>query len=275
MSNMRFRSATELHGIPKKRMGQHFLSSSYYAQRIADSIPADTHENVLEIGAGRGALSVFLVKRFPSLNLIEMDYDVIPELKKTLGTGQWVLHECNVLNFDMSLPGNPLHVAGNLPYNIAALIIKKVLLCGSQIKSCTFMVQREVAMRIVSGPHSKQAGFLSIFCQFFGKPELLFHVPPGAFYPPPKVDSSVFRLIVDPQKNEIDRSRWTDFFSFVDKGFSQRRKMLLNSLGKCGDRTVIADSLRLAGIAENARAEDVPAELWVRLFKIMYPDTVS
>jgi 16S rRNA (adenine1518-N6/adenine1519-N6)-dimethyltransferase len=129
------------------------------------------------------------------------------------------------------------------------------------------MVQREVAERIVSGPHSRQAGFLSIFCQFFGRPEILFHVPPGAFFPAPKVDSSVFCIPIDLKTREIGPELWRNFFAFVDKGFSQRRKMVVNALGAAsGNKDIIAESLRLAGIPETVRAEDISVEEWIRLF---------
>jgi 16S rRNA (adenine1518-N6/adenine1519-N6)-dimethyltransferase len=256
---------------PKKKFGQNFLTSPGFAKKIADSIPAGHGETVLEIGAGRGALSIHLLERFHGLlHLVEMDRDMVPALNEKLGTGGWVLHQCDILDFEFKQFNEPVHVVGNLPYNIAALIIKKVLLCGDLIKSCTFMVQREVASRIVSGPHSKEAGFLSVFCQFFGKPEILFHVPPGAFFPKPKVDSSVFRIAKYPELSiKIPREQWKDFFLFVDRGFSQRRKMVVNSLAGTGVKTEISEGLIKAGIPVTARAEDIPMDKWIDFFSIL------
>jgi 16S rRNA (adenine1518-N6/adenine1519-N6)-dimethyltransferase len=129
---------------------------------------------------------------FPGFHCVELDTDVLEILKSKLKDDRYTIHISDVLAFDFFKAGFPLHVTGNLPYSIGAMIIKKTLLYGNDILSCTFMVQLEVAERIVSGPNSKTNGFLSIFCSFFGKPKLLFHVPPGAFFPGPKVDSSVF-----------------------------------------------------------------------------------
>jgi 16S rRNA (adenine1518-N6/adenine1519-N6)-dimethyltransferase len=253
---------------PKKAFGQHFLVSTHHARRIAEAIPAGRTEPVLEIGAGRGALSVFLQKRFPSFHVLEMDRDLIPALRQNLGEGPWTLHHGNVLDFDFKSIGFPLHVAGNLPYNIAALIIKRVLLCGGRIASATFMVQREVAERIVAQPHSKRMGYLSVFCQFFGKPKILFHVPPGAFSPRPDVESSVFQLVIDPDvEKKLEAGRWPEFFAFADKGFSQRRKMMVNSLSKTCPKALVLSCLGDTGISATARAEDLSVEEWVRLFR--------
>jgi len=253
---------------PKKKFGQHFLISPHYARRIAAAVPADSAAEVLEIGAGRGALSVHLAARFPRLHIVEMDRDLVKPLRERLGTGTWILHECNVLELNMSELGNPLHVVGNLPYNIAAVIIKKVLMGGAGIASCTFMVQREVAERITAEPHSRQNGFLSIFCQFFGKPRILFHVPAGAFYPKPKVESSVFQMTVSRGlEAQLPRMQWLSFFAFVDRGFSMRRKMLINTLGAENGKAGVCEWLKDTGLPFTARPEDLSANEWLRLFK--------
>jgi len=254
---------------PKKNLGQHFLTAVSYAKRIADSIPAVSgHGHVLEIGPGKGALSVHLVKRFPDFHCVELDPDVIPALSGNLGPGHWTLHRENVLTFDFSKVGFPVHVTGNLPYSIGALIIKKTLLYGNRVRSCTFMVQREVAERIVAGPHTRKNGFLSIFCQFFGKPTILFHIPRGAFFPSPNVDSSVFQLVIDddPEK-KIPSGKWASFFEFVDKGFRMRRKMLVNTLDTTFEKSYWARLLDELGVGPGARPEDLIADQWLELYK--------
>jgi len=254
---------------PKKQFGQHFLTSVRYAERIAESVAAQENENVLEIGPGNGALTAHLVKRFPELHCVEIDEDVSAALEIKIGQGRWTLHKCDALSFEFKTVGFPLHVVGNLPYNIGALLIKKTLLYGNDISTCTFMVQREVAQRIAAGPHTKESGFLTIFCQFFGKPKILFHVPPGAFFPRPSVDSTVFSLRIDRNLDtRLPASRWNDYFSFVDKGFRTRRKMLANVLGAHGGRdkwTLLLDKL---GIVRTSRAEDLSAEEWLNLYKL-------
>lgn len=253
---------------PKKRLGQHFLTSSYHAARIAESVPAQRHDHVLEIGPGQGALSHYLVKRFPSLHLVEFDRDVVGQLKSRLGEGGWTLHCCNALDFDFMRVGTPLHVTGNLPYNIGAHLIKKTLLYGSRIASCTFMVQREVAERIVAGTHTKTNGFLTVFCQFFGTPRILFHVPSGAFFPKPKVESSVFRMFVDSPEKRLAPTLWDDFFAFVDSGFSMRRKQLAKTLGyRDGKKQVFQHLLQELGMPSTARPEELSVDQWLSLYK--------
>jgi 16S rRNA (adenine1518-N6/adenine1519-N6)-dimethyltransferase len=254
---------------PKKHLGQHFLTAPAFAKRIAESVPAHTGECVLEIGPGRGALSVHLLTRFPSMHLVEIDTDSINTLTSKLGGGNYRIHNEDVMSFDFSKVGFPLHVVGNLPYNIGALIIKKTLLEAPKVASCTFMVQREVASRIVSGPRSRQNGFLSIFCQFFGDAKLLFHVPPGAFFPRPNVDSSVFQIIVDTGiEGKLRRGLWEKFFAFVDSGFSMRRKQLAKvlSLRYGRDKGYYCDALTDIGIDAAARPEDLGAAEWLRLY---------
>jgi 16S rRNA (adenine1518-N6/adenine1519-N6)-dimethyltransferase len=253
---------------PKKNLGQHFLTAVRYAERIAAQVGAQEGEHVLEIGPGRGALSVHLKKLYPSFHCVEVDPDVIAELTQKLGIGTWVLHRSNALSFDFAEAGFPLHVVGNLPYSIGALLIKKTLLYGNDILSCTFMVQREVAQRIAAKPHSKQMGFLSVFCQFFGEPRVLFHVPPGAFFPKPNVDSSVFRLVVEKKlEDKLQRCLWEDYFAFVDRGFGMRRKKLANVLGRSGDRQRYADTLRQMNVSADVRAEDLGPGEWLELYK--------
>jgi 16S rRNA (adenine1518-N6/adenine1519-N6)-dimethyltransferase len=254
---------------PKKHLGQHFLTAPTFARKIADAVPARQSEKLLEIGPGQGALSIFLKERFPQFHLVEVDPAAIEVLQPKLGDGYYTIHRNDILCFDFSEAGFPLHVVGNLPYSIGALIIKKVLLQGNSIASCTFMVQREVAERIVSAPHNKTYGFLSVFCSFFGKPKLLFHVPPGAFFPRPKVDSSVFQIIIEPDlERKLSCERWEPFFAFVSKGFQQRRKTLVNALSdSVGQKERLAAVLQSMEVNVNARPEDCGCDEWLELFK--------
>jgi 16S rRNA (adenine1518-N6/adenine1519-N6)-dimethyltransferase len=269
---------------PKKYLGQHFLTAPAIAKKIADAVPAGAGERVLEIGPGRGALSVHLLKKFPGMHLVEVDSDAVNALRDKLrgndmndgilppgpAADQYIIHNEDVMAFDFSKAGFPIHVVGNLPYNIGARVIKKTLMYAPRVLSCTFMVQKEVAERIVSGPGSKQNGFLSIFCQFFGRAKLLFHVPPGAFFPRPNVESSVFQIIVDQDvEKKLERELWDDFFSFADCGFSMRRKQLAKTLSlKLGkDKDFYRDTLSSMGIGADARPEDLGVGGWLDLYK--------
>ncbi len=255
---------------PKRRLGQHFLQSSYYAERIAQAVESHDECIVVEIGPGKGALSIFLKERFPRFHLIETDRELIPCLKEKLGKGEWTLHRGDVLDFDFNRIGSPLHIVGNLPYNIGALIIRKTLSYAPKVASVTFMVQREVAQRIVGEAHTKQNGFLSIFCQFFGTPKILFRVPPGAFFPKPRVESAVFQLYVNREIEKLlPNARWEAFFSFVSVGFSKRRKMLATSLAwKSDTKELIRGMIEEVGLNPKVRPEDLTVHNWLRLFRL-------
>jgi 16S rRNA (adenine1518-N6/adenine1519-N6)-dimethyltransferase len=254
---------------PKKHLGQHFLTSPAYARRIAEAVPAGSSDNVLEIGPGHGALSIFLKERFPVMHLVEVDGEAIARLREKLGENRCTIHVADVLEFDFAAAGFPLHVVGNLPYSIGALIIKKTLLYGDRVRSCTFMVQREVAERIVSLPHRKTNGYLTVFCGYFGVPKLLFHVPPGAFFPRPNVDSSVFQIEVDDHKSgRLPREHWESFFAFVSNGFGMRRKKLSNSFGRnAHDRQRCESILEAIGMDPLSRPEDLGPGEWLELYK--------
>jgi 16S rRNA (adenine1518-N6/adenine1519-N6)-dimethyltransferase len=254
---------------PKKQLGQHFLTSPAYARKIALAVPASAHERVLEIGPGRGALTIVLKERFRNLHCVEVDGEVLAKLSERLACGTGTLHHHDVRTFDYGIAGFPLHVVGNLPYSIGALIVKKTLMYGTAIRSITFMLQREVARRILALPHSKENGFLSLFCRFFGEPEILFHVPPGAFFPRPKVHSSIVRMTINPGLcGRLDESRWADFFAFISRGFSQRRKKLVNVLGRESDSKGRAESiLTELGCGSASRPEDLGITEWLALYR--------
>ncbi|MBN1758242.1 MAG: ribosomal RNA small subunit methyltransferase A [Chitinispirillaceae bacterium] len=254
--------------IPKKHLGQHFLTTPSYARKIVSALPAVSGDHLLEIGPGQGAVSIFLADRFPGFHCVEVDTAAIEILRMKLGDGHFSVHHHDVLTFDFSLAGFPLHVVGNLPYSIGALIIKKTLLYGNAISSCTFMVQREVAQRIVATPHNKTYGFLSVFCSFFGTPRLLFNVPSGAFFPRPKVDSSVFQIRIQDPEKKLPKCRWEPFFALVSKGFQQRRKKVVNALVADGElKGQVSAVLEELNVDLNARPEDLSCTQWLELYK--------
>jgi 16S rRNA (adenine1518-N6/adenine1519-N6)-dimethyltransferase len=129
------------------------------------------------------------------------------------------------------------------------------------------MVQREVAERIVATPGGRRMGFLSVFCQFFGTPVILFHVPPGAFFPKPKVDSSVFQIasVRDPETC-LARGHWERFFSFVDRCFQQRRKMLANTVDE--NKARAREQMHKADIDPSSRPEALSVDQWLRLYAV-------
>jgi len=254
---------------PKKRLGQHFLQSRYYAERIADAIVKYNDGHIVEIGPGRGALSIFLKERYPRFHLIETDAEIIPILREKLGKGEWTLHRADALEFDFSALGSSLHIVGNLPYNVGALIIRKTLLYAPQVASVTYMVQREVAERITAMPHTKQMGYLSIFCQFFGTPKILFRVPNGAFFPKPNVESAVFQLKVDRNiEDRLPKVKWESFFNFVSRNYTMRRKTLATCLAwNNGEKSSYHHILEAIGLDRKVRPEDLDVQKWLELYE--------
>jgi 16S rRNA (adenine1518-N6/adenine1519-N6)-dimethyltransferase len=255
--------------IPKKSFGQNFLTAPYYVDRIVDAVPATSGEVVVEIGPGKGALSSKLIKRDFSFNLIEKDEDVVPFLKDALGDKGYELHLGDALKFDYSQLGESYHAVGNLPYNVASHIIKAVLLSAPRVKSVTFMVQKEVAERICAEPGGKVIGFLTILCSYFGEATKLFDVPPGAFYPKPKVTSSIFQINLDRDCFErLGREKWEPFFKFVSVGFSMRRKKLANSIAAVsGGKKEAVEMIVKSGLEAGIRAEELTVDQWVTLYK--------
>lgn len=256
--------------IPKKKFGQNFLTAPYYTEKIASAVPAQNGENVVEIGPGKGALSKYLLKKYPHLLMVEMDSDVIPVLKENLGAGSYTIVNGDATKFDYTQLGDSYHAVGNLPYNVASHIIKKLLFTVPTLKSCTFMVQKEVAERICAAPGGKTIGFLTILVNYFGTTEKLFDVPPGAFFPKPKVVSSVFSISLDETKySRIDKSDWVEFFNFVSIGYSTRRKKLSNTISKFfSSKESCEAALASVGLSTSVRPELLGDDDWVNVFKL-------
>ncbi len=252
---------------PKKHLGQHFLTDSYYAEGIAEAVPADRGDSVIEIGAGRGDLSIHLSSLFDNLYMIEKDGDIIPDLRSRVDVDEKRVVSGDVFDFDFSV-FDSFHAVGNLPYNSAAFIIKRVLWCFPAVRSVTFMLQKEVAVRIEQGPGNRNTGFLSVFCHYFGTPSILFDIPPGAFHPKPKIYSSVIQIHVDQEKGtRLAPEDREFFFGFVSKGFSQRRKKLVNSISDTTEeRSIYTGVLSNMGKSESVRAEEMSMEEWIEFY---------
>ena len=244
----------------RKRFGQHFLHDPGVLARIVAAIDPKPGQRIVEIGPGLGALSRPLLERCRRLEVIEIDRDVIPELRKRCaGAGELVVHEGDVLEFDIVAlhgGGTRLRICGNLPYNISTPLLFHLLAAHAVIADMHFMLQKEVVDRIVAKPGSKVYGRLTVMLAAACSSEALFRVGRGAFQPPPAVDSAVVRLIphaADPFPLP-DRVR---FARVVAAAFSMRRKTLRNSLrGLAGP-----EAFEAAGIAADRRPETLsPAE---------------
>jgi 16S rRNA (adenine1518-N6/adenine1519-N6)-dimethyltransferase len=244
----------------RKRFGQHFLHDPGVLRRIVAAIDPQPGERIVEIGPGRGALTLPLLARCGRLEAIEIDRDLIPELEaRAAGIGELVVHAGDALEFDFAAlrgAGSRLRVCGNLPYNISTPLLFHLLGSRAAIADMHFMLQKEVVDRIVAPPGGKDYGRLTVMLAAACAATALFRVGRGAFQPPPAVDSAVVRLVphaADPFPMP-DPAR---FARVVAAAFSMRRKTLRNSLRGLVDEAGFAD----AGIAANRRPETLaPAE---------------
>ena len=251
------------HHIPRKRFGQHFLHDQGILRRIVESISAKPGEHIVEIGPGEGAMTLPLLRAAGKLTAIELDRDLIEPLReKARGIGEIDIINADVLTVDLSSLANgaPLRVVGNLPYNISTPILFHCIEHAASIADMHFMLQKEVVDRMAAAPGSKVYGRLSVMLQFRCSVEPLLDVPPGAFRPPPKVDSAVVRLAPFSAAS-LPGVDTAVLANVVRAAFGQRRKTLSNALR---DVAPAAD-LEACGIDARARAEQVPVADFVRL----------
>ena len=251
---------------PKKSLGQHFLKDARIARRIVEALDPREGDVVLEIGPGEVALTRHLVETPAHLVLVDVDERVIARMKSEFGTRAKVVH-ADILKVMPETVAREercesFRVIGNIPYYITSPILFHFLDHRSVVRDLCFMMQREVAQRIVAQPRSKEYGVVSVFCQWMTKPELLFDVHPGSFSPPPDVESSVVRLsILDRPVGEQVDERW--FRTVVRTVFNQRRKTLRNSL-----RSIAEGSLdRLDAGLLSKRPEELGVLQFVELAK--------
>lgn len=248
----------------RKRFGQNFLHDAGIIHRILRAIHAKPGEHLLEIGPGQGALTEGLLGSGAQLDVIELDLDLIPILNAKFGAEPRLrLNQGDALKFDFKQLGaepRSLRVVGNLPYNISTPLIFHLLDNAPLIRDMHFMLQKEVVERLAAEPGGGDWGRLSIMVQYHCRVEHLFNVGPGAFNPPPKVDSAIVRLVPHetlphPAKDHRLLER------IVREAFNQRRKTLRNTLKALLD----AESIEAAGVDGSLRPEQLDLAAFVRL----------
>ena len=215
---------------PKKRFGQHFLISPTILKgilRLAELTPEDV---VVEIGAGTGTLTDVLAGRSGRILALELDRDLLPPLRRRFADRPHVeiLH-ADALTFDFDQLSAPIKVVANLPYGTAVAILTRLLNRRSRLRCAVVMLQRELAERLYARAGTKAYGSLTLLTQWHATVEKGFHVPPSAFSPPPKVMSTVVRIIPRPTPPVAVRDEaW--LFRIIHAAFAQRRKTLANAL---------------------------------------------
>jgi len=240
----------------RRRFAQHFLHDPRIIARIVDAVAADPAIRVIEIGPGRGALTVPLLRKLGRLDAVEIDADLAARLPETCAeAGELRVHRGDALRFDLSALGDgPFRLVGNLPYNVSTPLLFHLLEQADRILDMLFMLQKEVVDRLAAGPGSRDYGRLTVMVQARCRVDRLFTVGAAAFQPPPRVDSAVLRLTPIPGYGTRVRNHRL-FADVVRHAFHQRRKMLRNSVYELlpgGER-----DLQEAGLAGTLRAEDV------------------
>ena len=178
----------------KKRFGQNFLIDKQIIHQIIQTISPKKNDNILEIGVGMGALSQPILNQVKKLNIVELDKDLI-DYWQSKKIDNLNLYQGDILKFDLRILPSPLRIIGNLPYNISSPILIKMIKNRHLISDMCFMLQKEVAQRIVAVPNNKIYGRLSVILQYYFKVYYCFEVPNDAFKPIPKVQSAIITLI--------------------------------------------------------------------------------
>jgi 16S rRNA (adenine1518-N6/adenine1519-N6)-dimethyltransferase len=236
----------------RKRFGQHFLQDEHIIAQILAAFHPDMSEHIVEIGPGRGALTFPLLIQNSEFDAVELDQDLIPYLKtESKRFGNLNLHEADALSFDfadLKKDERKLRIIGNLPYNISTPLIFHLLTFTPYIADMLFMLQKEVAKRLAASPRCKDYGRLTVMVQYHCQVNCLFDVPSTAFYPHPKVTSTIVQLIPYQPLPYVAKNAAV-FSAVVNQAFNQRRKTLRNSLSALFTeedwaRTTISSQLR-------------------------------
>jgi len=243
--------------VARPRLGQHFLIRESVANRIAAAACPQRPDVVVEIGPGRGALTRKLLERAARVVAIEVDPYLADRLRREYSSEPRLeVVEADALSIDLGRWGRA-PIAGNLPYYIASPILERTLeACPPR---AVFLVQKEVALRLVARPASRDYGYLTVRTAFFACARLLFEVKPAAFHPPPKVDSAV--VLLEPQAAPAGIADPQAFLRFVALCFGHKRKTLRNNLAAAYGKDVV-DQWPEAGL----RAEQVDLDRFVEMF---------
>jgi len=244
-------------------MGQHFLASLTWRQRILETLPRAADETWIEIGAGHGEMTQLLAGPGRRVIAIEADPRLAERLKAQVRaepekwSGVEIVFD-DVLKLDLgALTGGRLRVYGNLPYYITSPILHHLFAWADQIASIHIVVQWEVAARIAARPGRRDYGYLSVACQYYTRPEIVLRIPPGAFRPPPRVTSALVRMNLPGERASLAVADDRRFLEFVQTCFSQKRKTLRNNLRAIAPDEHIQSAIAAAGLRPDVRAEQL------------------
>jgi 16S rRNA (adenine1518-N6/adenine1519-N6)-dimethyltransferase len=250
-------------------LGQHFLTNEGVLRKIVGVIDPRPGDVILEIGAGRGALTARLAERAGRVVALEKDARLIPELRKAMPANVEIVHgdilKADLGDFQASSGARSLRLVGNLPYSISSPLLFKVLDDRGLLSDGVFLLQKEVAERVTAGPRTKSYAPLAILLQNEFEAEIAFTVAPGSFSPPPKVQSAL--LVLERRAAPLQPGAAEEpFRAFLRAAFAERRKMLWKNLARRATPEALAAAYERTGLARNARAEELPPGTLFALF---------
>jgi 16S rRNA (adenine1518-N6/adenine1519-N6)-dimethyltransferase len=248
----------------KKALGQHHLVDGTLCRPLIQFL-APTGHRVLEIGPGGGALTAELLAAGAMVLGWELDPGWAAVLRRRLPDPRLALVVGDALEIAWNRLPAPTLVAGNLPYSVATAIIEDLLPHHAEVPRAAFLVQKEVADRIVAAPGTEAYGSFSVIVAAYARPRILGRVKPGSFRPPPKVDSAFVGLEL--QAPPLPEPEMPDFIALVRLAFARRRKTLRNSLAAGWGRERTEAVLAGAGIPERARAEELGIGEFLRIYQ--------
>ncbi|MDD2371840.1 MAG: 16S rRNA (adenine(1518)-N(6)/adenine(1519)-N(6))-dimethyltransferase RsmA [Firmicutes bacterium] len=258
----------------KKGLGQNFLVNESIALEIIDGANIDKDDIVLEIGPGVGSLTRYLLPRAKQVVAVELDKNAIPLLKNNTKE----FDNLNIINDDILKvdlhkifeTNEKIKVVANLPYYITSPIIMYLLENDFGMESITVMVQKEVGMRILADPGTKSYGVLTLAVKYYAEASLVTNVGKENFFPIPKVDSVVIKLILKNKSELLSKEDELKFFQLIKSGFGMRRKNMLNSFAGIfgGDKEAVKEFLDKGNIDGKRRAETLSIEEYFKLTKL-------
>jgi len=255
---------------PKRSLAQNFLVNLHAAQRIVDSLNLFPDDSVLEIGAGKGVLTQFLIEQAKKVYAVELDKNLGEFLKQKFPNRKNLeIINQDILKVDLKklVPSSQkIKIIGNLPYQITSPILDWLIGHKELISQAVLMVQKEVAIRMSASPGGKDFSPLSIFVQVYTTPQILFSLKPGSFSPPPKIESTIITLDFSSQ-NKIKIEDEELFFQIVRASFSSRRKTILNCLSSRLKlpKGMVESILKELKINPQSRAETLEINQYLKL----------
>jgi 16S rRNA (adenine1518-N6/adenine1519-N6)-dimethyltransferase len=280
------RTATLNRAVSRQPLGQHFLASASWRQRIAREIfglaaltPEDPRSGAsedrpqhlwIEIGAGHGEMTEILARHARRVIAVELDKKLLPHLRENASRlGNVSVVAADVLEVDLAelAGGERFRVYGNLPYYITSPIVHRLLQNAELLDAAFLVMQLEVASRLAATPGNRDYAYLSTFVQFYSQVEIRLRIPAGAFRPPPKVASALVALRPPGERPALGIADEQAFGNFLKRCFAQKRKTLRNNLRGILDEQNTANILRDAGVPPSARAEELSLAQFARLFE--------